>query len=146
MNLLHPISSIMTRNLYTLESFDSIEDAGKLFKEKRIHHIPIVDSGKLVGIVSKSDYLFFRKGFDDASSETEKTRVFNASVSEIMTKGIAKMEPDDRINVALEIFKKNILHAIPVVKNERLVGIVTTHDIISKLAEDNEAHSEYEKV
>jgi acetoin utilization protein AcuB len=51
-----------------------------------------------------------------------------------MTKGLAKLDPEDRINVALEIFLVNRFHAIPVVKNEELVGIVTTYDIIKTLA------------
>lgn len=148
MNLMHPISSIMTRHPITLDSFDSIEEASKLFAQHNIHHIPIVENHKLVGIVSKSDYLFFRRGFlDDKTDDTiENIRMKNYEVSYIMTKGLAKMHPDDRINVALEIFKDNILHAILVVKDERLVGIVTPYDIILHLAKDNEAHADYSNV
>ena len=53
-----------------------------------------------------------------------------------MTKGLAKLTPDQRINVALEIFMENRFHAIPVLDEAsgELVGIITTFDIIKALA------------
>jgi len=44
------------------------------------------------------------------------------------------LDPNDRINVALEIFMVNRFHAIPVVENDELIGILTTYDIIKALA------------
>lgn len=146
MNLLHPISTIMSKDVKTLTPTNSIADASDMFSKNKIHHIPIVKDDKLVGIVSKSDYLFFKRGFlnDRDDDKIEEIRMQNYEVSYIMTKGIAKLEPTDRINVALEIFKENIFHAIPVVDEGRLVGIVTTFDIINHLASDNEAHMAYD--
>ena len=145
MNILRPVSEIMTRDLITLSPTASIAEAAKIFKEKRVHHIPITDVGVLVGIVSKSDFLFFRRGFLDNKEDEkmEEIRMNNYQVSYIMTKGIAKLEPTSRINVALELFKENIFHAIPVVSNGKLEGIVTTFDIINQLALDREAVAEY---
>lgn len=145
MNILSPVSSIMSTELITLPPTASIADAAKIFESKRVHHIPVVVAGELVGIVSKSDYLFFRRGFLDSSEDhkIEEIRMNNYEVSYIMTKGIAKLEPTDRINVALELFQENIFHAIPVVEGGQLVGIVTTYDIISNLAKDKTAVAEY---
>ena len=53
-----------------------------------------------------------------------------------MTTGLAKLEPDDRINVALDVFCVNLFHALPVVKDNELVGILTPFDIIKTLAEE----------
>jgi len=137
MNVLDPISSIMTTKLITLTPNASIAEAAKVFKTKRVHHIPITVEGKLVGIVSKSDYLFFRKGFLDTKEDEkiEDIRMNNYQVDYIMTKGIAKLEPSSRIDVAIELFNENIFHAIPVVEEDQLVGIVTTYDIIKQLSE-----------
>lgn len=145
MNLLSPVSEIMTQNLITLTPSASIAEAAEIFANKNVHHIPIAIDEKLVGIVSMSDYLFFRRGFLDNTKDErlERIRMNNYEVSYIMTKGIATLEPTDRINVALEIFKENIFHAIPIVKDNRLLGIVTTYDIINRLAKDKEAHATY---
>jgi acetoin utilization protein AcuB len=61
-----------------------------------------------------------------------------------MTTGIAKLEPTDKINVAMEIFKENLFHAIPVVLDEKLVGIITTYDILSNVGKDKNVINEYE--
>jgi acetoin utilization protein AcuB len=61
-----------------------------------------------------------------------------------MTEGVAKLEPYQRVNVALDLFKMNLFHALPVVENDRIIGIVTTFDIIKHLAEDNVAVNTYE--
>ena len=50
-----------------------------------------------------------------------------------MTTGLAKLSPEERINVALEVFMANRFHAIPVVDDGDLVGIVTTFDIMKEL-------------
>jgi acetoin utilization protein AcuB len=63
-----------------------------------------------------------------------------------MTTKLAKLEPSDKINVALEVFKENLFHGIPIVNNDALVGIVTTYDIIKHLALDSEAHATYDAV
>jgi len=145
MNLLGPVSDIMTANPHTLTPSATIGDAAKIFDKYKVHHIPIAIDYKLVGIVSMSDYLFFRRGFlDDRDDEkVEDIRMNNYEVNYIMTKGIATMNSQERINIALDIFKENLFHAIPIVDEGILVGILTTHDIIINLAKDNEAYAEY---
>jgi acetoin utilization protein AcuB len=135
----------MTPNPVTVSPDDQLIKIDHLFKENRFHHVPVVEEGKLVGIVSKSDFLFFKRGFNESSTmeKMEEVRLRNYTTKDIMTKGVAKLSPKDKINVALEIFKVNIFHAIPVVDDGRLVGILTTLDIINKLAEDKGAISEY---
>jgi acetoin utilization protein AcuB len=70
----------------------------------------------------------------------------NTKAQDIMTKGMGKVEPDDRINVALEVFSRNWFHALPVVQNDELVGILTTQDIIRAILEEKplEPHMVYE--
>ena len=146
MNLLGPVSKIMTKNPITLTPSATIGDAAKIFDEHKVHHIPVAIDNTLLGIISMSDYLFFRRGFlDDRDDEKiEDIRMNNYEVSFIMTKGIATMESKERINIALDIFNENLFHAIPIVDAGELVGIITTHDIIVHLAKDNEAYAEYD--
>ncbi len=146
MNLLAPVSSIMSTDLVTVSPNDNMKKVEKLFQEHSIHHLPVLSNDKLVGMVSKSDYLFFKRGFNDQTTD-QRLDLFRLKVwkvSDVMTTRLAKMSPGDRINVALEVFKENIFHAIPIVENDKLLGIVTTLDIINHLAIDKEAINEYE--
>lgn len=145
MNLLAPVSSIMTTDLITLHPKDPLKAVDDIFKQHSIHHIPIVEIGELVGIISKDDFLHFVRGYtkDRHQDKWELFRLKSHFVKEIMTTHIAKLESTDRINVAIEVFKENILHALPIVDDGRLKGIVTTHDIIKHLAEDKETIKEY---
>jgi acetoin utilization protein AcuB len=137
MDILAPISQIMSKELITVSEKDKLTVVKEIFEKHNIHHIPVVRFKSIVGIISKTDYLYFVRGF----TQNEEDRFINESrlkaytADEIMTTGMAKVEPADRINVALEIFKINRFHAIPVVENDELVGIVTTHDIIIALSE-----------
>ncbi len=136
MNVLDPIKKIMTTKLVTVNPKDKLTAVKEIFDEGKIHHIPVVRYKEIVGMISKSDFLYFLRGHsrneeDDFVNEA-RLRVYNAE--DIMTKGLAKVSPEERINVALEIFLANRFHAIPVVENEELVGILTTFDIIKALA------------
>jgi len=145
MNLLGNVSDIMTKDLVTVSPRDDMLKAESIFQKYGFHHIPVTDEGKLVGMLSKSDYRFFKRGFGTKpeDEEAEKLRLKSRLIGEIMVTGLAKLAPDDRINVALEVFKENLFHAIPVVDNDRIVGLVSTLDIIKALALDEEAHTSY---
>lgn len=145
MNLLAPISSIMTKNVRTVDADDSLTVVEELLNDLGIHHVPVLDEGKLVGIISKTDFLLFRRGFFETGIEEkfDKFRLRNHTARDIMTRGLAKLAPTDKINVALEVFKKNTLHALLITEKDKLVGIITTHDIIARLAEDKSAVNEY---
>jgi acetoin utilization protein AcuB len=136
LNLLNKVSSIMTRNLITVHPKDSLLDVKAIFDNHRIHHIPVVEFKKLVGMISKSDLLHYQRDYSQVPYKDvfEESRLKAYKVGEVMTKGLATLSPDDRIDVAIEVFRENILHAIPVVENEELVGLITTHDIIEALA------------
>ena len=146
MNLLAPISSIMSKDLVTVHPEDTMKRVEELFRRHNIHHLPVIEEGKLIGMVSKSDYLFFKRGFNDQSTDKnlDMFRLKVWKVSDVMTTKLAKMEPEDRINVALDVFEKNIFHAIPIVKDDKIVGIVSSLDIIRHLAEDRGAVNKYE--
>jgi acetoin utilization protein AcuB len=137
MNLFSPISDIMTTDLVTVNPGDKLSHVKELFELQGIHHVPVVRFKTMVGIISKSDLLLFERGFSKDGYEdlVEKSRLGSYRAEDIMTTGMAKLEPTDRINVALEVFKENLFHAIPIVSNEELVGLLTTYDIIRALAD-----------
>ena len=89
--------------------------------------------------ISKTDLLHFIHGIQfSLIANTNKSQLLeNHLAEEIMTTGLAKLDVEDRINVAIEVFKENLFHALPVLKGDELVGIVTTFDIIRMLSEED---------
>ncbi len=138
MNVLAPVKTLMTTNLITVNPGDKLIKLKEIFENNKIHHIPVVSYKQIVGLVSKTDFVYFMRGFsrneEDRFVNEARLRAYKAE--DIMTKGLAKLTPNQRINVALEIFLENRFHAIPVVDEAsgELAGIVTTFDVIKALA------------
>lgn len=139
MNLLEKVSTIMTTEMVTITEDEPLTKVEDIFRNHRIHHIPVVHVARLAGIVSKSDYLFFKRGFNDHSTDKriDLFRLKTHTVGDIMTRGVATLNKDDKIGVALEIFKENLFHAIPIMEEDRLVGILSTYDILINLENEH---------
>jgi CBS domain-containing protein len=116
-----PLSSIMTKDLITIGPKDTLEQADMLLRTKRIHHLPVVDGNKLVGLVTT---------YDLYKNKHSKSDYPNVIVETIMTTKLATLEPIDKVGTAAEIFLAHLFHAIPIVADGELAGIVTTHDVL----------------
>lgn len=132
-----PISTIMTKHVITLKSSDSLEKAEYLFKHHKIRHIPVVKKDTILGMLSYTDLL--RISFADAVDEDEEsvdTVVYNMfTIEQVMAKKIVSVSSDTTIKDVAEILSKQEFHALPIVDDNKLVGIVTTTDLIKYLLE-----------
>ncbi|GGG40964.1 CBS domain-containing protein [Bizionia arctica] len=132
-----PISDIMTKDVITLNHTDDLETAEHLFKSKKIRHIPVVSGEKIIGMLSYTDLL--RISFADAIDEEEDnvdTVVYNMfTIEQVMAKNLTSVNSSTTIKEVAEILAKKEFHALPVVDNKKLVGIVTTTDLINYLIE-----------
>ena len=140
MNIQNPVSSLMTSQLFTLKPTDKLMQVKELLDTYSIHHIPVLDDDeKLVGIISKSDLLYFLKATSADNNEAylNQIRLKNYTVGEAMTKNTITIDASFTIQYALELLSENHFHALLVVEGEQLVGIVTTHDIIYALLKEN---------
>jgi acetoin utilization protein AcuB len=125
------IKDVMTRNPVTADSETLVLDAQKLMKENNIRRLPVVDKGKLVGIVTKHDLL------EASPSPATSLSVFELNyllakmkVKEIMKKNPVTITPDTPFEEALRLGQEKKIGAFPVVENGKLVGITTESDII----------------
>jgi acetoin utilization protein AcuB len=139
MDFTAPVSKWMTTKMVTVVPGDSVSVVKDIFDQQRIHHIPVVKYRTLVGLISKSDFLHFLRGMETTPYDklVEKSRLEHYKAEDIMTTGLATLEPNERLNVALQLFSENLFHAIPIVEKEELVGILTTFDIIRALVEED---------
>ncbi len=141
MDFTAPVSKFMTRKLVTAIPGDKMSVIKEIFETQRIHHIPVVRYKALVGLISKADFLHFLRGIELSPYDqlVENSRLQHYTVEDIMTTGIATLESSERLNVALQIFAENLFHAIPIVDNGDLVGMLTTFDIIRLLVDEDNA-------
>lgn len=127
------VSKIMTKNLVKLNVNDSLSKAEALFKKNKIKHLPVVSGDKIVGMLSYSDLL--RISFADATDDTGKfveSTVYDMfSLEQVMTNKVVCVESNDTIKEVAEILAREHFHALPVIEHDKLIGIITSTDIIN---------------
>ena len=114
--------------------------------------LPVLDNrGKLIGILTHTDFGFHRKFFPMAdhlytlmgSWVTLKTledvakEVGKKTVGEVMSHPVVTVQEDATISDVAEAMVRNKIHRIPVLRGEELVGMITRHDFIKLMASDN---------
>ena len=136
-----PVSAIMTRNIVKLKLSDELSTAESLFKKNHIRHLPVVETGNIVGMLSYTDLL--RISFADAVDEDGEgieTTVYDMfTIEQVMTKKVVCVTSATSIQEVGELFLNHEFHALPVVDNDTLVGIVTTTDVIRYFLKEEEA-------
>ncbi|MEP5341732.1 MAG: CBS domain-containing protein [Algibacter sp.] len=129
-----PVSEIMTKDIIALDRSDDLERAEMLFKRYNIRHIPVVNEESIIGMLSYTDLL--KISFADITEDDHNvnTVVYNMfSIEQVMTKNLVCVTSDTTIREVAEILAQNEFHALPIVDDDVLVGIVTTTDLINYL-------------
>ena len=135
MNIDVAVKEIMTTDLVTVGPNANLEEVSQIFASNSFHHLPVVEENtKLIGIISQSDFQHFshfitlQKTTTTQKEEKIGTKVTKAS--DIMTSYPLSLDPEDSIGLAADIFLANKFHALPVVEDNKLLGIVTSHDLL----------------
>ena len=133
--LQNKISDIMVRDVEHISPHATMSDVANLFDRKHIHHIPVVEDDKLVGLISKSDFLFFRHDANTAEEiELEYHRLASHRVDRLMHTHLKTLTPNHTVQDAVDIFQANYFGAIPIIEGSDLKGIVTPLDVIKFLS------------
>jgi len=130
-----PVTQIMTKNLVTLSLNDDLVTAEKLFKKHRIRHIPVTSGEKILGMLSYTDLL--RISFADSISENDiDSSVYDMfTIEQVMANNVVSVTSKNSVKEVAEYLAKEEFHALPVVDDGKLLGIVTTTDLINYLLE-----------
>ncbi len=142
------VKDIMTTELVTIKENISIRDAIKIFSSNKISGLPILDQDyKLVGVISASDIIknksssaFFSvsyKGETDFEC-LQESKFLDHPVSTVMTKELFCIEPGATIAKMAKIMYENKIHRLLVSEYDKLVGIVTTFDLLKLIATSDE--------
>lgn len=129
-----PITKIMTKNVVTLNLLNTLDEAAALFKKHHIRHLPVVSGEKLIGMLSETDLkrLSFFELSQENIDEDEGTPVVYRmlSIEQVMVSNPTTVEAKATIKEVAEFLATEEFHALPVVENDVLVGIITTTDLI----------------
>jgi CBS domain-containing protein len=139
---------VMTSPVVTVKQTSSVKDVARLFLERRISAVPVVDDqGKLVGIVSEGDlvhrseistqrrrpwWLVLLAGDEGLAAEYVKAHA--KRIADIMTRKVVTAAPDAPLHEIAETLEKYGIKRLPIVRDGQLVGIVSRANLVQAIA------------
>jgi CBS domain-containing protein len=140
---------IMTRDVITVRPNASVRDIAALMVEKHISGVPVLtDNGKLIGMVSQSDLLhraevgterkhkwWFRIFADSSALAREYAKAHGLKAHDIMSRYVVSVRDDAELRDVADILDKRRIKRVPVVQEDRLVGIITRGDLVRALSQ-----------
>lgn len=113
----------MTKDIVTVNSESTIEEASKVMAEKRRGYAVVLRAGRPVGMVTERDFVW--KVMAEGRSPSE------VKVLEVMSAPLIAVDPDADLSVAAEMMDKHKIRRLPVIRDEIIYGIITTRDIVN---------------
>jgi CBS domain-containing protein len=115
------VKDVMISDLAALDASTSIRDAAKLMDEKNIGCIIVTKNQLPIGILTERDFV---------KRIAAKEKPLTASLEDVMSSPLVAINPDETVWEAAQIMKVNNIHKLPVKKDNQIIGIVTTTDLI----------------
>ena len=132
------IEEIMVKEVITLTPTNTVRDALKIMRDKKVRHLPVIsDSRSVVGIITDRD---LKEVIPSTLAEYKGRDIYETEISTIMTKNPITGHPMDFVEESAVIFYRNKIGSLPIVSNNKLVGIITETDLLYKYIELTGAH------
>ena len=125
------VKDIMVKDVATLRLNDELSLADDIMQLGRIRHLPVVEEGRLVGIISQRD--LFKASLASAMGYGEKAkRAFmkTVAVKEVMVNEVITISPESSIEEAGKVMLEKKIGCLPVVEEGNLIGLITETDIL----------------
>jgi acetoin utilization protein AcuB len=120
----------MAREVATLSPEETAGEALALCRQRRIRHLPVVEDGRLVGIVSDRD---LRSATPALGDQARAAALAEIRVGEVMARDVVTARPDDPIDGAANAMRERRINCLPVLEEDGLVGILTSSDVMEAL-------------
>ncbi len=135
----HLVKDWMTPDPVTIAPSTTLPEANRLMKECNIRRLPVVENGRLVGIVTLGDIREASPSAATALSIYELNYLLSRlTVGQIMTRDPIIITPDTSIEAAARLMLEHKIGGLPVVDGTRVVGIITESDIFRLLVTEGE--------
>lgn len=143
------VEELMTTNVFTVEPHDLIDRVFFLIHYEKIRHIPVVEKGKIIGMVSDRDMYKAlgpksNSNAIESNKEGTESHVIPKKVQHIMRRGVVSTSPETLASEAAELMAEHKIGAMPVVENDKLVGILSSSDILRVFSKLEHAKEERE--
>ncbi len=130
------VREYMNPNVVTVTSDSFVHDAQRLMKDHGIRRLPVVDKGKLVGLVTQDRLREVAPSPATSLSVWELNYLLaKMQVKEVMTKNVITIGPDATLEEAARLGQEKQIGTLPVVQDGKLVGIITTTDLFKVLTQ-----------
>lgn len=129
------IRDIMTKSVVTVEMDDKLSLVKEIFDNSKFHHLLVIDSGKLFGVVSDRDLLkSISPNLGTMVVTYRDLATLNKRVHQIMTRKPITLKANDSISDAAALFNTHRISCIPIVDDEfRPIGIVSWRDLVKTM-------------
>ena len=123
------IEAIMSTNLITVSPSATLAEARTLMHENRIHHLPVLEGDKLVGLISLTNVLAATDSFlrDDGS----RIHADEIGIADAMVTDVATVDVSASLRHAALFLERHKIGCLPVMDNHDLVGIITDTDFVA---------------
>ncbi|NLX85792.1 MAG: CBS domain-containing protein [Clostridiales bacterium] len=125
------IGDIMTRDVRTIDRNSTVEQAARMMKELNVGSIPVTENGNVIGIITDRDVVLRNVADGRTAADTR--------VEEVMSKTVVTATPDMDVHRAADLMAQNQIRRLPIVENNRMVGIVSIGDLAVRNIYENEA-------
>lgn len=128
------LSRFAQAKVITVAPGDALDKAIALMEEHQIHHLPVVDSGRPVGMISDRDLLIavgWKLEVERSLDSRRRHVVGPRRVREIMSQPVMTIDPDAEVHTAARLMAEGRFHALPLVRRDQIVGVVTCSDLLS---------------
>ena len=129
----------MTRKVIAVPPSLLVTHAWEVMQRERIRHLPVVANGKVVGILSDRDFLRIANVLPSGDLSFVRRHV-----EDIMTLKPITCAPGNSVSFVAQIMTEKTIDAIPIVEDDRLVGLVTSTDLLHLLIEGSEKRLPFE--
>ena len=123
------IDAIMSTNLVTVPPSATLAEARTLMQDNSIHHLPVVDDGEIVGLVTITNVLAATDSF--LRDDRHRIHANEIIVGDVMVKDVATVDVDARLRQAALFLEKHQIGCLPVMGDGKLVGIITETDFVA---------------
>lgn len=128
------VKDVMTTNVITIPSSLSIAEAKRMMSSNGVDRLPVVDQGKLVGIISSHRLESISPSKATSLSVWEISYLlYKTKVKEVMEKNVITVTPETTVEDAVSLGQASNVGSVVVVDNEFVVGILTTYDLFYKI-------------